>query len=195
MQVAVETIEDLRAKDAQRPFLRARLGVRSPTLPTRLLPPPVQIVRTPAAPRKIEIVDCEPDGAAIDVAVCRSDVVLVMGSSAKPGAQFIIDPQDYRIELAKIVRVVAKHFGVRVGEVFSHNRIAMNVHARQVAMYLAKALTSASYPKIGRYFHGRDESTVKHAVRKMASLAHRDADLARDIEVLTEKLIGEVIRQ
>ena len=59
---------------------------------------------------------------------------------------------------------------------------------RQVAMYLAKQLTSRSLPEIGRKFGGRDHTTVMHAVRKIEELRAADRTLAEDIELLRRML-------
>jgi chromosomal replication initiator protein len=55
---------------------------------------------------------------------------------------------------------------------------------RQVAMYLAKQLTSRSLPEIGRKFGGRDHTTVMHAVKKVEQLSKSDAEFAEDVELL-----------
>jgi chromosomal replication initiator protein len=59
---------------------------------------------------------------------------------------------------------------------------------RQAAMYLAKQLTTRSYPDIGRRFGGRDHTTVLHAVRKIEELKASDAGIAADLETLVRKL-------
>jgi chromosomal replication initiator protein len=59
---------------------------------------------------------------------------------------------------------------------------------RQVAMYLAKQLTSRSLPEIGRKFGGRDHTTVIHAVKKIEELIELDSALAEDVELLRRML-------
>jgi chromosomal replication initiator protein len=51
-------------------------------------------------------------------------------------------------------------------------------------MYLAKNLTSLSYPEIGRQFGGRDHTTVMHAVRTVENLMKSDAQLNEDVELI-----------
>lgn len=68
----------------------------------------------------------------------------------------------------------------------SQRRTGPVVRARQVAMYLAKKLTPASLPEIGRRFGGRDHTTVIHAVRKIEALAATDVALAASIERIKE---------
>jgi chromosomal replication initiator protein len=61
---------------------------------------------------------------------------------------------------------------------------------RQVAMYLAKQLTSRSLPEIGRKFGGRDHTTVMHAVKKVDELREIDQNFAEDVELLRRMLQG-----
>ena len=59
---------------------------------------------------------------------------------------------------------------------------------RQVAMYLAKQLTSRSLPEIGRKFGNRDHTTVMHAVSRIAELMAADPAFAEDVELLRRML-------
>ena len=59
---------------------------------------------------------------------------------------------------------------------------------RQVAMYLAKQLTSRSLPEIGRKFGNRDHTTVMHAVTRVTELIGVDAAFAEDVELLRRML-------
>jgi chromosomal replication initiator protein len=55
-------------------------------------------------------------------------------------------------------------------------------------MYLAKQLTTRSYPDIGRRFGGRDHTTVLHAVKRIEELKATEPGLATDLEAITRKL-------
>jgi chromosomal replication initiator protein len=57
-------------------------------------------------------------------------------------------------------------------------------------MFLAKTLTTRSYPDIGRRFGGRDHTTVLHAVRRIEQLKLEDPSIAADVEAITRKLKG-----
>jgi chromosomal replication initiator protein len=57
-------------------------------------------------------------------------------------------------------------------------------------MYLAKSLTTRSYPDIGRRFGNRDHTTVLHAVRRIEQLKAENAAIAADVEAITRKLRG-----
>jgi chromosomal replication initiator protein len=60
---------------------------------------------------------------------------------------------------------------------------------RQMAMYLAKQLTTRSLPEIGRKFGGKDHTTVMHAVKRIEELSGRDNELREDIGRL-KRMIG-----
>ena len=59
---------------------------------------------------------------------------------------------------------------------------------RQVAMYLAKSITTRSLPEIGRKFGGRDHTTVIHAIKTIEEIMANDPGLAEDVELLTRIL-------
>ena len=89
-----------------------------------------------------------------------------------------------QISVDVIQKRVAAHYGVRVSEMFSARRARNIARPRQIAMYLAKNLTSLSYPEIGRQFGGRDHTTVMHAVRTVENLMKSDAQLNEDVELI-----------
>ena len=59
---------------------------------------------------------------------------------------------------------------------------------RQIAMYLAKSITSRSLPEIGRKFGGRDHTTVIHAAKKIEELKLVDVQVADEVEILRRTL-------
>ena len=70
----------------------------------------------------------------------------------------------------------------------SARRSRIITRPRQIAMYLAKNLTTRSLPEIGRKFGGRDHTTVIHAIRKVQELKKNDSNFSEDIEILTRSL-------
>ena len=88
----------------------------------------------------------------------------------------------------EIQKQVAAHYDVRVAEMFSARRARNIARPRQVAMYLAKTLTSLSYPEIGRRFGGRDHTTVMHAVRSVEGLINTDDSINEDVQLLRSLL-------
>ena len=94
-----------------------------------------------------------------------------------------------RITVEDIQNLVASHYSMTRADLLSSQKTAKVVKPRQVAMYLAKALTLRSLPEIGRRFGGRDHTTVLHAVRKIETLARGDCALTEEIELLKRALM------
>ena len=93
-----------------------------------------------------------------------------------------------RVKIEDIQKLVASHYSVTRADILSSRRTAIVVKPRQVAMYLAKALTLRSLPEIGRRFGGRDHTTVLHAVRKIEGLCSADSALREELELLKRML-------
>ncbi|MBI1308486.1 MAG: chromosomal replication initiator protein DnaA [Proteobacteria bacterium] len=94
------------------------------------------------------------------------------------------------ITIDDIQQKVATQFNIRVSDMHSPRRAREVARPRQVAMYLAKQLTSRSYPDIGRAFGGRDHTTVIHACETIVALLPRDAQLAEQVQLVTRTLQG-----
>lgn len=97
---------------------------------------------------------------------------------------------DRKVTIEEIKRKVADHYNLRMSDLVSARRARNVARPRQVAMYLAKTLTSKSLPEIGRGFGNRDHTTVIHAVRKIEQLSETDSQLSEDIELLRRMLEG-----
>jgi chromosomal replication initiator protein len=102
----------------------------------------------------------------------------------------LLRSNERRITIDEIQKKVAEHFNIKSGEMTSDRRARAVARPRQVAMYLAKQLTTRSLPQIGRKFGGRDHTTVMHAVRKIEELTRTDPSLAEDVELLRRMLQG-----
>jgi len=98
--------------------------------------------------------------------------------------QDVLRAHDRRITIEEIQKRVAAHFNIRLGDMHSARRARNVARPRQVAMYLAKQLTSRSLPEIGRKFGGRDHTTVMHGVKRVEQLRETDAAFAEDIDLL-----------
>ena len=101
-----------------------------------------------------------------------------------------IDSQARKVTIESIQKAVAEQFGLRLGEIKAKNNSRAIVYPRQIAMYLAKHLTEASLPEIGRQFGGKHHTTVLHSVEKIDEARKSDKDLNRLINKLTETLSG-----
>jgi chromosomal replication initiator protein len=100
----------------------------------------------------------------------------------------LLRANDRRVTIEEIQKRVAEHYTIRIADMSSARRARAVARPRQVAMYLAKILTSRSLPEIGRKFGGRDHTTVMHAVRKIEELKAADPALAEDVELLRRML-------
>jgi len=100
----------------------------------------------------------------------------------------LLRANDRRVTIEEIQKRVAEHYSIRLADMHSPRRARLVARPRQVAMYLAKQLTSRSLPEIGRKFGGRDHTTVMHAVKKIEELRATDSSFAEDIELLRRML-------
>jgi len=100
----------------------------------------------------------------------------------------ILKAHDRRVTIEEIQKRVAEHWNLRLTDMSSARRARAVARPRQVAMYLAKQLTSRSLPEIGRRFGNRDHTTVMHAVSRVTELIARDAAFAEDVELLRRML-------
>jgi chromosomal replication initiator protein len=92
--------------------------------------------------------------------------------------------KDISVEL--IQKIVAEYFGLKIADLKSEKRLKAFVHARQIAIWLCRDLTSASYPDIGTRFGGKDHSTVIHATKKIEKLLAEDNNLLKTVNELKE---------
>ncbi len=100
----------------------------------------------------------------------------------------LLRANDRRITIEDIQKQVSAHYNIKVSDMHSARRARSIARPRQVAMYLAKKLTSKSLPEIGRRFGGKDHTTVMHAVKRVEELCQIDGDFAQDLELLTRIL-------
>ena len=95
-----------------------------------------------------------------------------------------------RVTIDEIQKLVSTHFDLKPVDLVSDRRARAVARPRQIAMYLAKRLTTRSLPEIGRKFGGRDHSTVIHAVRRIEALRDTDRDVDGAVRALMRELEG-----
>lgn len=100
----------------------------------------------------------------------------------------MLKAHERRVTIDDIQRKVAEHWNIRLTDMSSARRARAVARPRQVAMYLAKNLTSRSLPEIGRKFGNRDHTTVMHAVSRVTELIKEDATFAESVELLKRML-------
>jgi chromosomal replication initiator protein len=96
----------------------------------------------------------------------------------------ILAEESSGVSVELIQKTVAAHYGLKVADLKSKNNSRKIAVPRQVAMYLCKTLTKASFPEIGREFGGKHHTTVLHSVNKIAQLYAKDPDFHKDINTL-----------
>ena len=127
---------------------------------------------------------------ALNRVLAYSDLVgrAVTLESTQEVLRDLLRANDRRITIEEIQKKVAEHFNIRMSDMHSARRARAVARPRQVAMYLAKHLTSRSLPEIGRKFGGRDHTTVMHALKKIDELRQEDIALSEDIDLLMRML-------
>lgn len=87
-----------------------------------------------------------------------------------------------------IVQIVTEHFGVKLSDLQSKRRTASVTYPRQLAMYLARKVTRHSLEEIGRFFGGRDHSTVLYALERIEARISEDGDSKQLLDRFFERL-------
>jgi chromosomal replication initiator protein len=137
----------------------------------------------------------------------KSNIRELEGSLVRLGAYASLTGQVISLDLAKTVlrdligdkkkvvamddiqEAVCAQFHVKIAELKSRRRSKTLVHPRQIAMYLCRELTDASYPEIGRQFGGKDHTTIIHACRQVTKAKETDTGLQTTIESLKEQIL------
>jgi chromosomal replication initiator protein len=107
---------------------------------------------------------------------------------ARDALRDLIAVQEKLVTIDNIQKTVAEYYKIRVADLLSKRRSRSIARPRQVAMSLAKELTSHSLPEIGDAFGGRDHTTVLHACRKIAELRETDSRIDEDCSNLLRTL-------
>jgi chromosomal replication initiator protein len=131
----------------------------------------------------------ELEGALVRLlAYCSLTGAEINLSTAQQVLKNFIDSQARKITIDAIQKAVAEQFGLRATEIKAKSNSRAIVFPRQVAMYLAKQMTEASLPEIGRQFGGKHHTTVMHSIDKIDQQRQDDKDLNRMLNKLTETL-------
>lgn len=100
----------------------------------------------------------------------------------------VLKASDRKVTVEEIQRKVSEHYNIRLSDLIGPKRVRTYARPRQVAMFLAKTMTSRSLPEIGRRFGGRDHTTVMHGVKRIQELRNKDSQIADDLEMLRRAL-------
>jgi len=133
----------------------------------------------------------ELEGALVRlIAWCQLNRMEITLAATQQCLKQFIDMQVRKITIEAIQRSVAEQFGMKVSDLKQKNNSRNVVVPRQIAMYLAKQMTEASLPEIGRQFGNKHHTTVMHSIGKIDELRRTDKDLHRTLNKLQEQLNG-----
>src|SRR6202008_3943638 len=109
---------------------------------------------------------------------------------AKEALRDLLALQDRLVTIENIQKTVAEYYKIRVADLLAKRRSRSIARPRQVAMALAKELTSHSLPEIGDAFGGRDHTTVLHACKRVKELRESERRIGEDYMNLLRPLAG-----
>src|SRR5512146_2453171 len=129
----------------------------------------------------------ELEGALVRlVAWCHHNHMEITLASTQQCLKQFIDMQVRKITIEAIQRAVAENCGMRVSDLKQKNNPRNVVVPRKIAMYLAKQMTEASLPEIGRQFGNKHHTTVMHSIAKIDEQRRTDKDLHRTLNKLQD---------
>ncbi len=107
---------------------------------------------------------------------------------AKEVLASVIKKKDKWVTIEDIQKAISIYFKIKVSDLNSQKRMRYIAYPRQIAMYLARTLTNASFPEIGTQFGNKDHSTVIHSVNKIDNLYKTDQSVKDVIEKIKKGL-------
>jgi chromosomal replication initiator protein len=109
-------------------------------------------------------------------------------SMAQQVLKGLVNLEERRVSIEHVQRAVCREFGISLPQLKAKDNSRAVSYPRQIAMFLAKELTTASLPQIGREFGGKHHTTVLHSINKIAELRESDRDLNRLLNKLRDSL-------
>jgi chromosomal replication initiator protein len=97
-------------------------------------------------------------------------------------------PEGKKPNAGEIIKVVTRHYGLKIVDIKSKSNSQQIVFPRKVAMYLLRHLAQLSFPEIGKLFNDKHHSTVMYAVSGIEEKREKDPDFARVLESLEHQL-------
>ncbi len=110
--------------------------------------------------------------------------------TAREALKDILIAKNRQITIDNIQKTVADFYRIKLVDLLSKKRTRNLTRPRQMAMSLARELTTMSLPDIGNAFGGKDHSTVIHACQNIASLRSTDSGIDADYKILLQTLTG-----
>ncbi len=175
--------------DIQPPDLETRIAILRKKVKTDGIHVPDQDVLTYVAERVTTNIR-ELEGALTRVLAFSSLTGRPMTVELAEDVLKDVFPQGQAVEISirRIQETVSERFGMTIGELCSAKRSQAIAYPRQVAMYLSRALTDSSLPRIGKEFGGRDHTTVMHANAKIEGMIREDRSVYNLVQELTARI-------
>jgi chromosomal replication initiator protein len=171
--------------DIQSPDLETKVAILKKKAETEGIPLPDNVAIYIAGKIKSNIRELE--GSLIRLIAYASltgrEITL---SLAQDVLRNVLQNDERAITIEIVQKAVADHYSLKLADLKSKNNSKSVAMPRQIAMYLCKALTSASLPEIGKSFGGKHHSTVIHSIRKIEDLRQKDGDFNTLINTLME---------
>ena len=175
--------------DIQPPDLETKVAILQKKAESEQVSLPIDVALFIAGNVRTNVRELE--GALVRlIAWCQLNHIEITLTSTQQCLKQFIDMQVRKITIEAIQRAVAEQFGMRVSDLKQKNNSRQVVVPRQIAMYLAKQMTEASLPEIGRQFGNKHHTTVMHSISKIDELRRADKDLHRTLNKLQEHLNG-----
>jgi chromosomal replication initiator protein len=171
--------------DVQAPDLETKMAILDKKAETEGIPLPEDVRIFLATRTKSNIRELE--GALVKLlaysTVAATPITLEM---AKQLLKHLTQTTEKRISIEAILKAVGEKFNLLPSQMKQKSNERRIAYPRQIAMYLAKELTSASLPEIGRAFGGKHHTTVLHSIHKIDELRQHDMELNRLLHSLID---------
>ena len=175
--------------DIQPPDLETKVAILQKKAESEQVQLPIDVALFVASNVRTNVRELE--GALVRlIAWCQLNRMEITLASTQQCLKQFIDMQVRKITIEAIQRAVAEQFGMRVSDLKQKNNSRNVVVPRQIAMYLAKQMTEASLPEIGRQFGNKHHTTVMHSIGKIDDQRRSDKDLQRTLNKLQDLLNG-----
>jgi chromosomal replication initiator protein len=173
--------------DLQAPDLETKLAILAKKADTHGVHIPDNVAQFIAGSIKSSIRDLE---GALNRILAYSSLTgdEINLATAQHHLKNLVDSDERHISIGNIQRVVCREFNLSLSQLKAKNNSRAVAYPRQIAMYLAKEMTPASLPQIGREFGGKHHTTVLHSITKISEMRKLDRDLNRLINKLTDSL-------
>jgi len=173
--------------DIQQPDYETRLAILRKKVEKENVEIPDEVLASIADTVKSNIRELEGSlvKLLVHASVYKKDITVEMANGV---LQDFVRTVPKKINISTIQKVVSQHYQIPVDSMVSKVRTARLAFPRQVAIFLARTLTSASLTQIGQRFGGRDHTTVIHACQKITGLIERDVVLKTTITQLKSDL-------